>query len=304
MTVRSLTAQDLPAVSELWNAVLVHDPVGADRIASISLGDPTVGPEARLVAWEGDVPAGFAFGTIRSGPETGEDDKALHLKAFAFAAGREDAGKKLLDAIEAFARRKGRRRIVLRGAANGRYVFPAPDVRYESLIALLNSSGYADLETLQDAVVDLKAWKPNAYQIERDRRCAEAGIEGQPYEPSLVGAVREFAARSEVPDWFPPGWEEAWARDPRVIVAVQEGKVLSYAQWSPGKDGGWFGPTATLPNLQGKGIGTLVLLRCMQALKASGTPSATASWVWPPEFYLKSGWSIGRRYAALEKTLQ
>ena len=44
-------------------------------------------------------------------------------------------------------------------------------------------------------------------------------------------------------------------------------------------------------------------MRCMLALQAAGTLRATASWVWPPEFYLKSGWTIGRRYQAVVKRL-
>lgn len=300
--VRPLTSRDLGAVAELWNARMTFDPVTADRLAGVSVGDPTVDPDAAVVAEHGGKLAAVGVFGMRAVPAPGERDAdAAHLKIMVFREGREDALEAVLARLAVVAKRLHRKRLVFRGGGGGPYITPAVDLRYEWLIDALDEKGFTELETLQDAEVDLKAWRPNERQLGIEAKLHAAGIEAVPFTPAFLPAMREFAPACGEPEWFPTGWEEAWARAGRAILAMENGKVLSYAEFSPDPVHGWFGPTATLPNRRDQGIGTLVLTRTMQALQAAGTPLATASWVWPPEFYLKCGWRISRRYAALEK---
>lgn len=304
MTVRPITSRDLGAVAELWNARMAFDPVTADRLAAVSVGDPTVDPDAAVVAEQGgNIVAVGVFG-IRAAP--GPDDRdadAVHLKIILYRDRHADALAPVLARLATVARRLGRRRFVIRGGGGGPYITPAIDLRYEWLVTALDQNGFTELEILQDAEIDLTAWTPNERQLGIEAKLHAEGIEAVPFTPAFLPAMREFAPACGEPEWFPTGWEEAWARAGRAILAMQGGRVLSYAEYSPDPVHGWFGPTATLPDRRDQGIGTLVLTRTMQALQAAGTPLATASWVWPPEFYLKCGWRIARRYAALEKRL-
>jgi hypothetical protein len=50
------------------------------------------------------------------------------------------------------------------------------------------------------------------------------------------------------------------------------------------------------------GIGTVLLLESMLRMKAEGMPIVTAGWADVP-FYLKSGWSVSRRYVIFERKL-
>ncbi len=304
MTVRPLTSRDLGAVVELWNGRMTFDPVTVDRMAAATVGDPTVDPDAAVVAEQGGkIVAVGVFGR-RAAPAPDERDAdAVHLKVIFYRDRHADALAPVLARLATVARRLGRRRFVIRGGGGGPYLVPGIDLRHEWLITALDQNAFTELEILQDAEVDLRTWTPNERQLGLEAKLHAAGIEAVAFSPVFLPAMREFAPRCGEPEWFPTGWEEAWARAGRAILAIEDGKVLSYAEYTPDPVRGWFGPTATLPDRRDQGIGTLVLTRTMQALQAAGTPLATASWVWPPEFYLKSGWHVSRRYAALEKKI-
>ncbi|MBQ0105111.1 MAG: GNAT family N-acetyltransferase [Armatimonadetes bacterium] len=92
----------------------------------------------------------------------------------------------------------------------------------------------------------------------------------------------------------PPCWadelEPAFSKTPVtcIIATSKEGDVLGFA----GIDGlrrGFFGPTATLPEVRGKGVGRAILIESMRVLYNLGFPYGIIGGVAPTaeEFYKK-----------------
>jgi mycothiol synthase len=71
-----------------------------------------------------------------------------------------------------------------------------------------------------------------------------------------------------------------------VHVAVVDGIVKAFSAHSANNTGtGWFGPMGTHPDLRGKGVGSILLKRCLEDLKHAGHSQAIIPWVGPIAFY-------------------
>src|SRR5687767_13547706 len=106
MTVRPLTARDLGTVTELWNGRMTFDPVTVDRMATVTVGDPTVDPDAAVVAEQGGkIVAVGVFGR-RAVVTAGERDAdAVHLKIIFYRDRHADALAPVLARLATVARR-------------------------------------------------------------------------------------------------------------------------------------------------------------------------------------------------------
>jgi predicted N-acetyltransferase YhbS len=68
-------------------------------------------------------------------------------------------------------------------------------------------------------------------------------------------------------------------------VAVDaEGAILGFAAYGSSR-ASWFGPMGTAPAVQGMGIGSVLLRRCLADQKAAGYDRVQIGWVGPLPFY-------------------
>lgn len=71
-----------------------------------------------------------------------------------------------------------------------------------------------------------------------------------------------------------------------VHIAKLEGKIKAFSLHSANNKGlSWFGPMGTHADMRGKGIGNILLKRCLQDLKNAGNKTAIIPWVGPIAFY-------------------
>jgi ribosomal protein S18 acetylase RimI-like enzyme len=101
--------------------------------------------------------------------------------------------------------------------------------------------------------------------------------------------------KHKVVAWVRNAFSEAWASEVEVafsrqpvscFIAVQQKNILGFAchdATSPN----YFGPTGTDPNARKNGIGTALLLACLEAMKQQGYGYAIIGGVGPAEFYQK-----------------
>ncbi len=102
-----------------------------------------------------------------------------------------------------------------------------------------------------------------------DAQAANAGIEIRRLEPWERSAFRRF-----IEDEFDTRWadeaEPALDRQPvTAFVAVAGDVIVGFAAYECTRRG-YFGPTGVRPDLQGRGIGAALLLRCLQAMAELG----------------------------------
>lgn len=111
-------------------------------------------------------------------------------------------------------------------------------------------------------------------------------------------AIRRAIAPEKhiVADWvrerFNPSWasecEIAFANHPvSCFIAVENGRIIGFACYEATcRD--FFGPTGVDPESRGKGIGKMLLLRCLHAMKAEGYGYAVIGGAGPVDFYAKT----------------
>ena len=95
-----------------------------------------------------------------------------------------------------------------------------------------------------------------------------------------------------VRDNFSEGWaseaEVAFARQPvSCFVAVKDGKLAGFACHDV-TCRNFFGPTGVLPKSRKGGIGTALLLACLEDMKQQGYGYAIIGGVGPAEYYAKA----------------
>jgi ribosomal protein S18 acetylase RimI-like enzyme len=101
--------------------------------------------------------------------------------------------------------------------------------------------------------------------------------------------------KHKVVAWVRKTFSEAWASEVEVafsrqpvscFIAVQQKNILGFA-CHDATCPNFFGPTGTDPNARKNGIGTALLLACLEAMKQQGYGYAIIGGVGPAEFYQK-----------------
>jgi len=106
----------------------------------------------------------------------------------------------------------------------------------------------------------------------------------QPFE---LTPVRRFVAEN-----FSPNWADeisiGFARQPiSVFIATIEREIVAFAAYECTRRG-FFGPTGVAPAAQGKGIGKVLLLESLWALRELGYVYAIIGAAGPVRFYQKT----------------
>ncbi len=163
------------------------------------------------------------------------------------------------------------------------YWMPGVDPRYTPAVCFAKRMGFQRNGDTSNLVVDLQhsEWKT---QIE-EKNLKLQGIEIQRAMPEDQSGLLTFIEK----EW--PLWKHEVERcfddqPPSVHFARMNGKILAFAAHNGNNKGtGWFGPMATHPELRGKGIGGILLKRCLRDMRQEGLPNAIIPWVGPIPFY-------------------
>lgn len=97
----------------------------------------------------------------------------------------------------------------------------------------------------------------------------------------------------------------------QVIVATYGDEVVGYAQFWGVEDYAWacagehFGPFGVKQSLRNKGIGTLILYRCLQNMRKRGVHRAFLLWTDPQaaRLYERFGFRVTRKFTVMKKVL-
>ena len=101
--------------------------------------------------------------------------------------------------------------------------------------------------------------------------------------------------KHKVVAWVRNAFSEAWASEVEVafsrqpvscFIAIQQKNILGFA-CHDATCPNFFGPTGTDPDTRKNGIGTALLLACLEAMKQQGYGYAIIGGVGPAEFYQK-----------------
>ncbi|MCD6520462.1 MAG: GNAT family N-acetyltransferase [Anaerolineae bacterium] len=243
-----------------------------------TLEDPTCPPDLLLLAEVDERLVGFCFGCIREGKGV--------IKLFGVGGPyrRQGIGTALFQEIEARFRARGIQEIIV-GAHGPNYFDPGVDVFYTETISFLMERGYeTDRVSRVDMEVDLL--HADLETAESEARLASEGITIRRADPDEVPQVATFALET-----FSEGWRyevsEAVHFSPIPLhIALNGDQVIAFAAYDvtgPSR----FGPTGTHPDYRHRGIGSVLLKRCLRDIRERGESKAEILWVGPISFYAR-----------------
>ena len=152
---------------------------------------------------------------------------------------------------------------ILTGEYTGSYITPGVDSRYEGLTSFLRAR-FDHESTLDDMDAELRAPLPNAYQAEAIGRATAHGVRVEPYAAHMLPAMRGFVGALGMEQWFPPGWEAGYEHDRDAFVALRGAEIVGWTDYDPTNDPLSLGPIGVAPAHRGYGIGTWLIVACME----------------------------------------
>ncbi len=313
-----VTNEDIEQVLKLWNRVLPLDAVTLDSLEARVLLDENFDENTFLVAREDERIIGFIVGTYaRRVPLGDHDPKGDRCWITAFGVDQAGRTKGVADSMLASLLGKfkalGKKECYIATYAPG-YFVPGIDVKeYPEAIALLKKNSFEETYRPLSMDTQLPLFKVTPEAEKKERQLLESGIVIRPYTRNDLLSFLKFLEANMPADWMRVS--RANLRDltrgifmtDQIFLAVSEGKdekpaeVIGYCQF----EGAHFGPFGVADKYQGKGIGTVLLGRTLERMRAKGHHNAFVLWTddMAAKVYSKFGFKETRRFAVLKKTL-
>lgn len=299
MILRPLNRADLEPLLRMWNASARYDPMTPELFREKTWDDEDFESETALVSEENGEITGFMAGMIR---DAGDGPLGvIKLAAVSVSHRRNGLGSRLLHAVE--------QRLASEGAGIVRvcesppnYLTPGVDCRYSSAPYFFEKHGYERRGEACNMTVDLE---DRTFPTGDEERALRAqGLEVRRASTDDAPAVMRLL------DCHWPSWKGEIGKSlhnspPTLHIALREKEVVAFAAWDANNFGtGWFGPMGTAPEMRRKGIGHVLLFRCLSDIVASGQPVATIPWVDPVGFYEQcASAAVSRIFHRYEKVL-
>ena len=313
MLVRSYRAQDEAGLLELWNATMHADPVNAATFRTQVLLDPNSRPEGLLLAEEQGQLAGFVLVVYRQTPDSlqGLEPELGWVWAFGVAEPwrRRGVGRQLMSAAMAYLAGAGRKRALLSPYTPG-YFIPGVDTEaYAGAVTFLQVLGWRVSSEPISMHADLTGFLVPTHIKELERQLAlEQGITVRPVQPADLVALPAFVVEHFGWDWHRLARENltvmfgAGSDERGVWVASRGGQVVGYCQHSRER----FGPFGVDPALRGKGIGRVLLFRCLADMLAKGYHCAWFLWTGrrAAGLYAQAGFRTVRQFSIMERAVE
>jgi GNAT superfamily N-acetyltransferase len=281
MTLRLLLDNDIETLLRLWNRTAQYDQVTPELLEEKVFDDPNYDRELALVVENDQQLVGFIMGVVRAG----ETEKRGYIKLIMVdpKLQRNGLGTRLMQQLEERLARAGCASIRL-FESNPNYLIPGLDPRYTEAVAFFEKRGYQRFGETANMEVDLTSQE---FATAADElRLRGEGIE---IRRAIMGDLDEVMAllQQHWPGWIPEVQRELLNYPISLHVALYKERVIGFA----GYDGnnfntGWFGPMGTDPAARKRGIGGVLLRRCLQDIKTQGHRRAIIPWVGPHAFYI------------------
>ncbi len=298
---KEIERTDILQLVKLFNTTYHLDKITVALMTEKLLAEKNYLPEGNFKVLDDNQLVGFASGFVR----TQEDQPTGWIKLLA-AADQNKLGpltKDIFDRIEqVLIDNKARLIRVFDSFPN--YYFPGIDPHYTSLITLVEQRGYFKQRDNVNMTVDLIR-APLATETREKELSANEAIRIQRASQTDFDQIAAFI-KADFPLWIREV-TRAFDQTPVPLhIAWLNNEVVAFAAHSVNnKEMGWFGPMGTQPVCRGKGLGGILLKRCLQDIKADGLTHAIIPWVGPIGFYFREvGAEVSRIYWNYRKEIK
>lgn len=279
-SIRTYSPDDLPQLVSFLNRNHEYDSFSDELLKEKLEGDPFWSAEKALICHDNGAIVGFMHGVVRD--IYGEKHGYIKLMAVDRSYRRKGVASSLFQQLETQFQ-KDNVGVIRMYDAPLNYFMPGVDPRYTEAVCFAMRMGFQRFGDSINMTVDLSRsnWDTEA----EEKSLASGGIEITRPSQDELEEVLDFVKG----DWLL--WENevrmAFADNPHSIyVARLDGNIKAFSAHNANNKGtGWFGPMGTHPDLRSKGIGTILLKRCLKDMKAMGHTKAIIPWVGPIAFY-------------------
>ncbi len=212
------------------------------------------------------------------------DEKLAWLGLFGVAEAhrRQGVGRRLFESARSSWRARGVRTVdVLTIPTN--YLVPGLDPRYTPAVCFVESLGFvqrakkANLRAVLDRDFETRA---------RETTLRADGIEVRRARVEDKELIERFFAADFGDGWLAEVRRAMKLDPPGVHLALRDSVIVGFSAHSTmNREWGNFGPMGTVESARGKGIGQVLLYRCLRDLKTAGFTSAVIPWIGPHRFY-------------------
>lgn len=296
---RQYRDEDFKAITDLLKRNLEFEDLSDQVIREKLYDDPSWNPEMALIAeYNGDI-SGFMLGVVRDV----HDLRIGYIKLMAVekSCRRKGLASEMYKVLEQTFRDMELDAIRM-GDVPLNYLQPGVDLRYTAALEFAKSRGFKENGEAVNMRVDLgySDWDSK----EKIRSLETEQLDLRRAEKNDIKALKDFVTK------YWKLWEfevdMAMRNDPpTMFIARRNNQVLAFSAYDANNRGtGWFGPMGTDPELQGKGVGSVLLYMCLEDMKRKGLKESTIPWVGPTGFYKHhANARISRTFQRFEKRL-
>ena len=291
----------MPALSALCRmACLPEEPLSPEELEHGIFNDPCHDPKWSLAAWEDGEMIAALNGALRPA----KDQPAGLVKLFAVHPShrRQGVASALFDRFEALCADAGAATVRV-GAIGPLYFFSGVDPRYTEAVLLLLQRGYGKTGDGFYMAVDLD--RPLPQHRDAEEALARDGITFDRPPHEQMEPVREWV-RSVFGDGWAHETKLGFGHDPvGVWVARASGELCGFgASNATGRQ--YFGPIGVSEAYRGRGIGRILVVKCLSDLQRDGR-----AYAWIPTglgriafYHQAAGAKVERVFWSFAKTLQ
>jgi len=318
LILRSYRGADEAALIELWNAAMTHDRVNEAVFRTRVLLDANFNPDGLLVAAESRANGkadgelrGFVLSIARQVPLflQGLESEVGWITAFGVHPRdrRQGIGRQLFDAALGRLAALGRQRVLI-SPYTPNYFIPGVDVdAYPDALVFLQATGWQVTSQPISMRAELTGFQIPLDVLELERQRTQEGIVVRPVRPADLPELMPFIAKNFGWDWFRfaqeyllelfgPGSDEIG-----FLVATQNDRIVGYCQQRRER----FGPFGVAEEMRNKGIGRLLLFRCLATMLTKGFHCAWFLWTGKDaaRLYSLAGFRQARQFAMMKREL-
>ncbi|WP_433371316.1 GNAT family N-acetyltransferase [Actinoplanes sp. CA-142083] len=286
--IAELTEADLPAVVALCRSGLDLPEDAAEAAEIVARLRETTGtdgwsPIPRRIAGFVAKAAGDRIIGVVLGSVSLRDASIGHIDLIAVdpAERRRGVGRALMARIEGALAGLGAGDVVLAGNAPY-YAWPGIDVRYTPAVCAAMALGFAQDQPAWNMTADLRALVPTEPD---EKRLAGEGVTVRRATTGDTAALVAFALANWGAGWAGEISHSIGRERAGCHLAIEaDGTLLGFAAYGSSRPS-WFGPMGTTVAARGRGIGSVLLRRCLADQRANGHQTAQIGWVGPMPFY-------------------
>ncbi|MHB1001733.1 MAG: GNAT family N-acetyltransferase [Armatimonadota bacterium] len=310
-TIDNVRTEHIDGVIDLLRSQLPAEGISPTVFREKVLFDPNFHADGAFIAVTDGRVVGFMFGVVRRCPledaAPDADRGWITLMAVDAAHQRQGIGGELLRCTIDFFRGQGVRSVWVSPYAPNYFTPGVDESAYPGAIEFLRKHGFQTAYRPLSMESDLRQSVVPEWVQEKADRLTEDGVRMEPFKPEHIIPLTDFLR-----DEFPGDWQrllrESMLRIARgesepdhIFTAMDGDRCLGFCR----HEGERFGPFGVARSERGRGIGAVLLFKCLQSMRSKEMERAWFMWTDDntAKLYSQAGFRETRRFSVMMREI-